>query len=170
METYCIREATCDDAQAIHTLTIDGINHWATDIYDSLKPWVEATCSAPALAKKIASPDYVYYVSVDNNGVINGTSYVNIKDNYFGGLYCGVKGKGMGTALLNKVFETASENSLPYLACEIYEHNIPSISLMTKLGAVWHQSNPFENVVYDEYRFSRETYASKVSVRNLVAA
>lgn len=158
METYCIREATSDDAFAIHGLTIDGINHWAAEIYESLKPWVEATCSPEALAQKISSPDYTYFVSSDENGKIVATAYLNTTDKYMGGLYCDIKGQGIGTALMNRVFETASAHELDHVACEIYENNIPSISLMTKLGAVKYQSNPFEGVVYDEYRFSADSY------------
>jgi RimJ/RimL family protein N-acetyltransferase len=163
MKTYCIREATGDDAKAIHELTIDGIGQWASDIYESLKPWVEATCSPEALATKISSSDYTYFVYVDGNDNVVGTVYLNTKDKYMGGLYCGIKGKGMGTALMNRVFETAFNHELDHVACEIYENNIPSISLMTKLGAVKYQSNPFEGVVYDEYHFSAETYTLRIS-------
>lgn len=163
MKTYCIREATGDDALAIHELTIDGISHWATEIYESLKPWVEATCSPEALAKKICSADYTYFVYIDDNDKIVGTAYLNTKDKYMGGLYCSIKGKGMGTSLMNKVFETAFNHELDYVACEIYENNIPSISLMTKLGAVKHKSNPFDGVVYDEYHFSADTYTLRLS-------
>lgn len=169
METYCIREATSEDAIAIHGLTIDGIGHWAADIYESLKPWVEATCSPEALAKKISSKDYTYFVSSDANGNIVGTAYLNTTDKYMGGLYCDIKGQGIGTALMNRVFETASAHELDHVACEIYENNIPSISLMTKLGAVKHKSNPFDGVVYDEYRFSAETYTLRLS-KSLVNA
>lgn len=163
METYCIREATSTDATAIHALTIDGISHWASDIYESLKPWVEATCSPEALAKKISSPDYTYFVSSDENGTIVGTAYLNTTDKYMGGLYCGIKGKGIGTSLMNQVFAKAAAHELDYVACEIYENNIPSISLMTKLGAVKYKSNPFDGVVYDEYHFSADAYTSRLS-------
>lgn len=158
METYCIREAVAADAPAIHELTIDGINSWAPDIYESLKPWVEATCSTEALAKKIAGNDYTYFVCVDGDEKVIGTAYLNVGACHMGGLYCGIKGRGMGTALMHKVFEVASFYGLDHVACEIYEHNVPSISLMTKLGAVKYKSNPFDDVVYDEYHFSADVY------------
>lgn len=153
---YELRFATIADLASIQKLTVDGIQIWGWDIYDSLKPWAEICCSLAELEKKILSPENKCWVAVDNAGIVIGCVFLNVVERHMSGLYCSVRGQGIGSALLVKTLEFSSDAGFDHMSCEIYENNVASISLMKKYGAEKVSEDNFEGTVYERYNFPIE--------------
>ena len=162
MNNYCIKPATAEHVSDIHRLTLEGILIWGSDITENIKPWVDTLTEASFL-EKIQSDDYEFFVAEDDAGKVIGTINMNTATRHMSGLYCDVRGMGLGTALLNRTFEVASDYGFEDFECEIREENIPSISLMTKYGAEKTGANPIAGVNYVIYTFPQSAFRSVVA-------
>lgn len=157
MNNYRIKPATDKHLADIHRLTLEGIDIWGSDIAENLKPWVD-TITEESVLEKILSADYEFFVAEDETGRVIGTINMNTATRHMSGLYCDVRGCGLGTALLSRTFEVASDYGFEDFECEIREENVASISLMKKFGAERIGINPVAGVNYGIYQFRQECF------------
>lgn len=162
MNNYCIKPATAAHVSDIHRLTLEGIQIWGSDIVENIKPWVDTITEASFL-EKIQSKDYEFFIAEDEAGRVIGTINMNTVTRHMSGLYCDVRGLGLGTALLHRTFEVADDYGFEDFECEIREENLASISLMKKYGAEFTGTNPIAGVNYAIYTFPQASFVSDVA-------
>ena len=136
MTTYTIRHAAPEDIPAIHRMTVAGIHIWGADILDNLKPWMDRECTPEFILGKVLSPDYEFFVAESSDGVIVGTVNINTVTNHLYGMYCEVRGKGVGTALASRVVKVAEAYRMEDIKTEVIYGNWPASGLAEKYGAV----------------------------------
>ena len=154
MQSYRIYIAAPQQASDIHHLTINGIQSWGSDVLSNLKPWINNDCSEDNILHNLQSAEYIYLIAENNEGQIIGTINLNIATQYMGGLYCSIKRKGLGTALLKELIELAHLHQLPHFSCEIRDQNKASIALMLKHGATKHSTYEKNEVIWETYTFN----------------
>lgn len=150
---FLIREVCPQDAEAIMSLTVDGIQTWGADILDQLVPWTEQICNLAYTEQRLNNAGYRSFVAEQDTKVV-GTIYLNLEDAdiaHMGGLYCSLKRSGIGTALLRRAMTESKNHGYSRMKCEIYSGNEPSIALMTKHGAVYSHSELYDGVEYHTY-------------------
>lgn len=155
---FLIRKATVSDAQCILELTIDGINTWGSEILPNLKPWLDMVSSINDMRTRLSNPENNFYVA-EHEGSIVGTIYLTTDASetaHMGGLYCSLKKCGLGTTLLRHAMDEAISLGCSLMKCEIYEGNVPSISLMKKYGATYSLDEYWAGVRYLTYQFELE--------------
>lgn len=150
-----IRPATLEDASVIQTLMLDGIGIWGAGLETNLKPWLDVVADLEFIKKNIENPQYLLFMAEHENTIV-GTINLSLEDAeraHMGGLYCDVKGLGLGTLLLHYTLEKSREHGYNKMECEIFDGNIPSIRLMEKYGAYITRVYDVENVTYIKYEF-----------------
>lgn len=150
-----IRPAQKSDSPIIRSLILDGISIWGKGLEPNLKPWVDVITTLDYIEKNIDSPHYRIFMA-EYDGVPVGTVSVNFENteiSHMGGLYCDIKGHGLGTQLLHHTMNISSQHGYGKMECEIYEGNTPSISLMKKYGAYRTESSSVAEVTYLKYEF-----------------
>lgn len=150
-----IRPAVTSDAPAVQTLIINGISFWGEGVETNLKPWTDVVTTLDHIEKNINNPQYsVFMAEVDGNVV--GTISINFIQehiSHMGGLYCNIKGLGLGTQLLHYIMQVSLDRGYNKMECEIYDKNFPSLNLMRKYGAYERGLHIVENLTYLEYEF-----------------
>lgn len=153
---FSIRPAVPNDIPDILKLTYSGIHIWGEDIVDKLKTYhLDVTCSYADMTARFNDRNNLFFVA-ELDGKTVGTVYVNIENGetaHMGGLYCSIRGGGLGTTLLRHAMDQASNAGSHQMECTIYENNIPSISLMKKYGANYCAEEVWDDVRYVSYRF-----------------
>lgn len=150
-----IRPATLNDAETLQSLILNGISTWGKGIEENLKPWVDVVGSTEYIENNIKNPDYLIFMA-EHEGKVVGTIALNLDYGdipHMCGLYCDTKGKGIGTKLLKYSMELSRELGYKQMKCEIYDGNLPSITLMKKYGGYHAGTHTVENIDYYEYTF-----------------
>lgn len=152
--TIDIRPAALFDAPALKKLITSGISIWGEGIETNLKPWVEVISTIDYIENNIKNPEYLIFMAEVNDAIV-GTISLDLSHGtpHMCGLYCDTRGKGIGTALLKYSMDLTVSLGHPAMKCEIYEHNVPSITLMKKYGARHTKTNRVADIDYHEYTF-----------------
>lgn len=148
-----IREARTQDAEAILSLTVEGIQTWGENILDKLVPWTDETCNLPYIEQRLGDANYRSFVAEKDARVV-GVIYVRVDDadaSHMGGLYCLFKRSGIGSALLRKAMSESKKLGYSHMKCEVYVENKASIALMTKHNAACSHSELYDDVEYFTY-------------------
>lgn len=154
-----IRPATPTDTLTIQTLMFNGIDEWGKGIETNLKPWLEVIGDPQHIENNILNPRRKIFMA-EHEGVSVGTISIHFeKENvsHMSGLYCDLKGAGLGTRLLHYIMDVSRQEGYDIMECEIYDGNIPSIRLMEKYGAYQRGLHIVEDVIYLEYEFSLDS-------------
>ncbi|MBC9706664.1 MAG: GNAT family N-acetyltransferase [Enterococcus sp.] len=151
-----IRPAEKSDVPIIRKLILEGIAIWGEGLETNLKPWVDVITTIDYIEKNIVSSQYEIFVAEHEETIVGTISldYNNPSISHMGGLYCDVKGQGLGTLLLQYAMKSSRDKEYRKMECEIYEGNYPSISLMEKYGAYHADSNTIAEVTYRRYEFN----------------
>lgn len=137
------REAVHEDTQAISTLIIagsaDGTGVEGTP--EELNNWRMANASFSKIQSRIDDPNSKLLVEVpfENSTTLGllGTAYISVAPDhqaYLGGVYCAVRGQGVGLSLCESLLEWAAEREVHSVEMTIARRNIGMQRLASKLG------------------------------------
>lgn len=156
MFNFSIRPATQADVTSILALTIDGIQVWGSHLTRNIQPWLDETCNVNHIASKLSKPHHAIFVAVADGKTVGTISLdtANDSSSHMGGLYCSLKKRGIGTALLQHVMDASLDLGYDTMECEIYENNVASLSLMKKHGAEYDHTESCAGVNYLTYKFN----------------
>jgi RimJ/RimL family protein N-acetyltransferase len=157
--SYVIKYACADDIPSIISLMDGGIRQWSGEAFRKVEVWHRMACTVEAVTSKLRVCGEGFLVAYNADSSIIGTIFVEPiteKLCHSGGLYLSKEeqGRGLGTLLLQEAIAYASRNNYEEMDCEIYEHNVPSLSLVRKLGAELTYSKTFDSIVYQRYVFN----------------
>lgn len=158
MTTYIIRHAVPEDIPAIHRMTVEGIHIWGADILENLKPWMDRECTQEFILGKVLSPDYEFFVAVSDDGTVVGTVNINTVTNHLYGMYCEVRGEGVGNALAGQVMEVVEAYGMEDIRTEVIYGNVPASGLAEKYGAVLIGNKLDAGVNYAVYSLSNHAF------------
>ena len=142
--SYLNRRATRYDLPAIQQLildaSVDGVGIGGTQ--SELHAWQKVNASLDLLASRLSKEDTLVLVAESSfksggSTQIVGTAYATVKDDkigYLGGLYCSLRGQGVGTGLLKELEEWLRVNGARSIEMAVSEKNAHMIGLSTKLG------------------------------------
>lgn len=166
MTTYTIRHATAEDIPAIHRMTVAGIHIWGAEILDNLKPWMDRECTEEFILGKVLSPDYEFFVAVSDVGTVVGTVNINTVTNHLYGMYCEVRGEGVGNALAGRVVEVVKSYQMEDIRTEVIYGNGPASGLAEKYGAVLVGNKLDAGVNYAVYSLSNDAFQHMVEAQD----
>jgi len=145
MLNFETRVAVESDAQAISTLIIAGSSD-GTGVegsQDELDEWRLTNAAIPLILRRIAEDTAVLLVAqlapIDGQVGLFGTGYVSFgpdRDAYIGGVYCSVRGQGVGRRITEQLIEIARERGVNSVEMTIARRNEAMRGLALRLHFV----------------------------------
>lgn len=150
--TYTIKPAVRGQEHETLQLIQEGTKSWAKGIYEAVRPWFDETYTLITIIEKINHSEI--FVAVENQKIIGTITLTetNPEQGHLSSLSCKVKGKGIGSSLFSYTMEEARKRNYAHLTMAVYESNIPSISLIEKLGGTVADVEVYDNITYINYK------------------
>jgi RimJ/RimL family protein N-acetyltransferase len=136
-----VRPATVLDAQSISTLILagsaSGVGTEGTS--EELNRWRTANATSSKVLERIndGARTHVLVVESDDVDGLLGTAYVTLLGDHrahFGGLYCSVRGEGVGSSLIARSMEWCKSFFVTSIETEIACRNVEMAILAAKFG------------------------------------